>query len=188
MFDDASTTAPNRDSVTFPRFYVKAVENAFRSQEAGRPIFDEKEYIHITIAGQKSEVDRKVTEEDRQRFPREYAAFKANAAEVLNGTPLSEWPALTVTQIAEFNALNIRTVEALANIDDVAIGKIGTGGRTIRDRAKAWLEQANGGAPLDKALADLSRAEADAAVKDATIKAQTAEIERLKALVVEKAQ
>jgi hypothetical protein len=186
-FDDAQT-APTRDNVTFARFYVKAVENPFEGNKQGRPIYDEKEYVEIIIAGQKSTVDRKVTADDKVRFAPAYAAFLTNREAVTTGTPLEEWPALSVSQIAEFRSLNIRTLEALASLDDAAIQRLGTGGRKICERAKARLEEADGGAPLDRALAALDSAAQDRVVDAKTIRDQAAEIERLKALVSEGGQ
>lgn len=188
MVFDETQPAPTRDSQTFARFYVRPVENPFESQKQARPIYDEKEYVEIIIAGQKSTVDRKVTPEDKVRFAESYAAFLVNKQQVTSGTPLEEWPALGVSQVAEFRALNIRTVEALANLDDAAIQRLGTGGRKISERAKAWLDQAGGSAPLDKALGDLDRANADRVVDAQTIRAQADEIERLKAVIAEGAK
>lgn len=178
---------PRKDAPTvFPRFHVKAIQNNYKTEREGRPIFDEVEYVEITVAGDtRTVIDERVKDEHRQRWPESYKRFREGQEQAQDGTPLEAWPALSTGQVAEYKALNIRTVEALAALDDGFLSRLGTGGRVIRDKAKAWLERAQGDAPLSKALADIEDIKAELAVKDKAIADQAAEIERLKNKLVE---
>lgn len=135
-----------------PRFYVRPVQNNFRSQAEGRPIFDERDYVEIIIPGAKDTVDRQVQEQDKDRWPEQYRRFKEDAEQATDGTPLEQWPAISVSQIAELKAKKIRTVEQLAGVSDGNLANLGLGARQLRDRALAYLEAAAGNAPLDAAL------------------------------------
>lgn len=136
-----------------PVFYVKPVQNNFRSQAEGRPIFEDREYVQVIVPGDtKSEVNREVQDRDKDRWPEQYRRFKEDAEQATDGTPLEQWPAVSVSQVAELKAKKIRTVEQLASVSDSALQNLGLGARQLRDRAKAWLEAAAGNAPLDAAL------------------------------------
>ena len=129
------------DNSTLPIFMRKAVQHNGKSEEAGRAIFEEREYVEIHIAGDnKSVICRKVEDRDKARWPTQYEAFKRNQEAPIEGTPLKEWPILTVSQIAELEAMNVRTVEALAELSDTGINNYGMGGRELVKQATAFLD------------------------------------------------
>lgn len=135
-------------------FSMDAEQDQAASLSAGRPIFRNVEKIEIHFPGNPlTVINRKVKEEDRQRWPVHYKAFKEQGKQIIEGTPLSAWPALNAAQIKEFNFLDIMTVEQLANLNDLAIQRVGMGARMWKDRAKAFLEAANDFASVDKLAA-----------------------------------
>lgn len=148
--------AENPDMGLGVRFYVKAVEHPRKSKEAGRPIFTNVEYVHIRFpADNKRELHAPahemhyVSHAHRQmtyaeRFPDVYRAFRDDEADLVHGTPLSELPALTEAQRAEYRAQKIQTVEQLANLPDPAIKRLGMGARVAVDAAQAYLKKADG--------------------------------------------
>lgn len=139
----------------FPRFYYEPFQNKAKSDEAGRPIFDKREMVEIHIAGDnKSVTVAKVTDTHRHRWPQQYEAFKREEEIPIDGTPINEWPALSVTQVAEMKALNIHTVEALADLRDAGIQRLGMGGRQLVAKAKAYIEAASGNAGTEKLAAE----------------------------------
>lgn len=162
-FDDASIqnfanqaryAADNKLYVTF---YVRAVMNNFQSSEQGRPIFDEKEYIRIIVPGDsKTTVDCPVTDEFRMRFAKQYDQFKRGMEQAVSGTPLEVWPQLTVGLVAELKAMNISTVEQLADLDDGRAQRI-MGHFELRRRARAFLDAAQGEAANNKMAAELEK-------------------------------
>jgi hypothetical protein len=180
---------PRKDAPTvFPRFHLEPRHNAHRSEKEGRAVYDDVEYVEITVAGDtRTVVDERVKPEHKERWPQAYKAFKEGRELAEDGTPLEAWPLLTPGQVMEFKALNIRTVDALAALDDGNLNKLGTGGRNIREKAKAFLETAAGFAPASKALAEVEDLKAQMAVMSETIKALVADNDRLKSKIVEAA-
>lgn len=149
---------------TVPRFHIKAVQNNFRTEQEGRPIFEDFEYVEIWIPGdQRSVVDRRVKPDDRARWPNHYAAFKAEKEYIGEGLPLAEWSAVTRSQVEEMKHFKIFTVEQLANLSDAQLqGSFAIGGTALREQARAYVATAAGQAPTAKLIAD-------GLAKDATI-------------------
>ena len=87
-------------------FYIEAVENPAKSREAGRPIFEEKEFVKVMIAGDpKNTLIAPANERGSggvtyaERFPEHYKLFKADRDQMAaSGTPLSEVPWLTAAK------------------------------------------------------------------------------------------
>jgi hypothetical protein len=125
-----------------PRFYMREVPDPKESEIAGRPKFKLVPYVEIIIPGSKLDrPDRKVTEADKQRWPAAWAKFQMRQEETLGeGTPIEAWPYLNRAQVAEMKALGILTVEALANLGDSGLAKIGMGARELQQRARQFLK------------------------------------------------
>lgn len=152
---DFSTSGNDRDTA-IPRFFLQPVQNQFLSDKEGRPIFEDKEYIEIRVPGdRKTEWIGSVKEEHRQRFPRHYAAFKLQQEVPLDGTPISEWAAVTRSQTEELAFAHIKTIEQLAALSDDGLAKsVSMGGFTLREKAQRYLEQAKGNAPMEALAAE----------------------------------
>lgn len=143
------------NSREFVQFSEEAIQNPAKSEAAGRPIFDAVEMVSISFPGNNlTEIVRKVTDEDRERWPKQYEAFKRNGGTVVDGTALEAWTALSKAQVREFQAMNIFTIEALAAVPDNAVQRMGMGGHMWRERAKAFLEAAEDNAAVDKVVAE----------------------------------
>lgn len=82
-----------------------------------------------------------VTDEHKERWPKEYEAFKMGAELALNGTPLEEWAILNKAMVLELKSMHILTIEDVANLSDLAVQRIGRGGYSLRERAQAFLDQ-----------------------------------------------
>lgn len=137
-----STPASAGDGL-IAEFFPKAVQNNHQSAIEGRPIFQTFPFVRILIAGDKSSIiERKATDADKARFRPQWQAFESGQAPVESGTPIEQWPILTVSQVAEFRAMHIRTVEHLATLSDGNIAKLGPGGRELVSKAKAFIAQA----------------------------------------------
>ena len=146
----------SREFVTFSE---EAIQSPGKSEQAGRPIYDMVEMVSIRFPGNNlTEIVRKVTPEDKERWAPQYAAFKkGGGGTVVDGTPLEAWTALNKAQVREFQAMNIFSVEQLSAVDDYFCQRIGMGGRMWRDRAKMWLEAAADNARIDAVAAELLR-------------------------------
>ena len=179
-FNFSAEQRPHRALVTF---YLDKMINNFRSEQEGHPVYDDKEMIRIITPGDtKSVIEAVVKDEHRRQYAREYEAFKAGMAIPAEGTPLEEWPPMTPATVANLKAINIHTVEQLAEVHDGILPNLGLGGRTLRDKAKNWLENAAGGAVVSRLQAENERLKEEQGVQANTIKDLTAAVARLQAL------
>ena len=123
-----------------PHFYMRAVRNPARSEERGRPVFDEIAYVRVLVPGDRnSVVDRRVSDADRARWPDRWAAFEARR-ERPTGTPIEHWPYLTVAGVAELKALEVLTVEQIADADEALRQRIGENAAALAARARQFLQ------------------------------------------------
>ena len=131
------------DEQLLVRFFLKSRKNEEETLVQGRPIFKEAEYMEIRIPGSRSiQVSRPATPNDKLRFPRHYAAFKARVEMPEEGTPLAEWPQISRSMAEELSFLNIKTVEQLGSCSDTYITQL-QGGYSLRTRAQEWLKSSD---------------------------------------------
>lgn len=148
------------DSNLYVEFTMESVHQPFESEKQGRPIYKDVPYIRILTPGDKTKViHRPIRPEDTERFPRQYQAFKNQEVQVSEGTPITEWPPLTKGEAMEFKALNIHTVEQLANLPDSALNWLG--GLQRRAQAQAYIAASKDGAIVSKMNAELKRRDDD---------------------------
>ena len=141
------------ENTIFPRFYTEAVPNNFKSEKQGFPVFENRDFIEIHIAGDsKNIVVREVRESDKTRFPTQWAQYKANQEQVPEGFPLEQWPQLNAAQVATLKAMKIRTVETLAELPDSSLQNIGMGARELQKKARDFLSGQNSVAAVKKEL------------------------------------
>ena len=148
--------AHNPDAALAVRFYSRAVQNNFETSKQGRPIFQDVDYIEITTPGnQLNIIDTPVREQHKMRFPLQWAAYQnAHSGDQREiGTPLKQWPLLTLAQAEELRGIKFFTVEGIANASDLQINNIGMIGgmapQALRERAKAYLQAAAGTANVE---------------------------------------
>lgn len=127
-------------------FWVNAIKNEFETAQQGRPIFNDVEYITIITPGQRDNMVTEVTDVYRNRFRRQYENFKARKDQDVTGTPLSELPWMSASQVAEFNALHVKTVEQLVSLPDAVAMKF-MGFHDFKRRAERFLDAAKDAAP-----------------------------------------
>lgn len=137
------TNLGQQDGSNHPRFFVDQVQDMVASENQGRPIFREEERVEIIMPGNPhTRPVARVSNEHRERWPKEYEAFKAGMEMSPEGTPLEEWPILKRSQVMELKALGFKTVEHVSNMDDLAIQRIGMGGRRLKELAEGFLDDA----------------------------------------------
>jgi hypothetical protein len=155
------------DSKLFVEFTMEAIHQEFESEKQGRPIFKDVPHIRIHFPGDRTkQIFRPVKMEgsaqmpgDPERFPRLWGQFIAKAEQVQTGTPVEEWPPLTKSQAMEFKAMHIHTVEQLAGIADNNLTWLGA--REMREKARSWLANADGGKEVVRLQAELEKRDAD---------------------------
>lgn len=125
------------------------------SKEAGRDVYKDVEFVKIAIPGDRhSLVFQPATDVHRRRFPRAYQAFKDREHTPMQGTPLEQWPVVSRSIVLNLKALHVHTVEALAEVHDGNIDRLGSSGRELREKAKAWLAEAQTGAETVRLAAE----------------------------------
>ena len=162
--------AVDDSSALLVKFFIRPRLDEAASAEADRPIYREVEYVDIRIPGSPDNRVRPATPRDKARFPKHYAAFKNRVSqEMLEGTPLAEWPQITRSQVEELAFFGVKTVEQLAGMSDANAQQSRAGFVGLKTKAKEWLDKMHSVETLESELAN----------RDATIATLT---ERLEAL------
>jgi hypothetical protein len=158
-------------------FFKNAVLHGFQSEQQKRAIYIDQDWIRITVAGQdKDIVERKVREDDKERFAVEWAKYEAGQAQARIGTPLEMWPRMTPGMVATLKAINILTVEDMATLSDTGVQRVGMEGYKLRTEAQSFLNSA----AQASAVMEVERLQA-------TVDTQAQQIAELTALVKEAA-
>ena len=179
------------------QFYKKSVKQDIASDEAGRPIFKEFDFVRIMIPGDNlTEIDTYAQESHKQRFPRQWAHYQNQVAnhEDIIGTPLDQWPQITRSQADELRGLKFHTVESIADCSDQQLQRIGMvagmSPHNFRIKAKAFLNLANDSAEVAQREAELQALKAEndkiKAETDAKLAAMQEQMSALLAAVAEK--
>lgn len=130
---------PNKDTAV-PLFRVEGVLNKSATKLNGDvPVYEQVEYVKILIPGSKDEVDRPVEKRDIERWPAQYAKFKAGQEQVPDGLPLSEFSTASEVERAMMRGAGIRTVEQMAEYPDGSLSRIGIGATRLKQKAQAFL-------------------------------------------------
>jgi len=185
------------DSRLAVQFYKKSMKQEDASNEAGRPIFKEFDFVRIMIPGDNlTEIDTYAQESHKQRFPRQWAHYQNQVAgqEDIVGTPLDQWPQVTRSQAEELRGLKFYTVEAIADCSDQQLQRIGMvagmSPHNFRLKAKAFLNLANDSAEVAQREQELQALrEENAKIKvetDAKLSKMQEQMEALLAAVAEK--
>lgn len=157
-------------------FYKKPLPNEFKTAQEGRPIFDEVDMVKIYVAGDNlSVIDTLAREDHKQRFPLQWAQFmnKTGNDPHLSGTPLSQWPLVSQSQVEELKGLKFFTVEQVASASDQQISRIGMlagmSPHAFRDRAINFLKVAKDESDANKQEEELAKLrEENARIKQET--------------------
>lgn len=171
---------------TIISFEDRAVQNQYKSEQEGRPIFESRVYIRKIPPGDKLvEVHRPATKRDFLQYPQQYEAYQKKSASPIHGTPLEAWSQLATNQVFELKAMNIFTVEQLAELPD-GYGQKFMGFQSFKQKAISFLKASKGQAEFEKAQAELAARDAEIARlkanEDATAKLMASLQERLEAL------
>lgn len=159
------------DEQLLVKFLYEAKEDQAASEEAGRPIFKDVEYVNIQVPGSRDFIQRPVRQADIDRFPRHYQMFKAREEQpTIEGTLLSEWPGVTRSMVEELKFFNVHTVEQLANMADVHTQNF-KGVVMLKQKAQAYLDSAEGNAAAQQ-LADQKKENEELRAMIAELKAR----------------
>jgi hypothetical protein len=137
----------NSDSRLNVRFESKPVKNEFQSEKEGRPIFEDRDFIIISVPGDSTLTSiAEVRDDHKARFPLHWAHYQNMHGDdpKLVGTPIKEWPLVTSAMAEELKALKFHTVESLATASDAQLQsfgmRVGMSGTALRSRAQSFLK------------------------------------------------
>jgi hypothetical protein len=182
------------DASVIPVFREHAERNEAKSAAAGRPIFDDVDIVELRYPGRRDysvhpatafshwTVDPLTGEQIKvtyaERFQRQYQQFKSRNTQTKSGTPLDYATFLTEGMRASLKALNVYTIEMLAAVDGADLKNLGPGGRDMKNRAMAYLEDSDQRSGDTKMIAELEALRArNAAMEE--------DLQKLKAVVGE---
>jgi hypothetical protein len=173
----------NADSRLAVKFYKRAVKLEHETNEAGRPIYKDYDFVRIMVAGDNlTEIDTYAQESHKQRFPRQWLQYQASqdSSSEIHGTPIEQWPLISQSQAQELRAIKFLTVESIANASDLQLQRIGMiagmSPHSFRDKAKTFLNLAEETAEASKRAEEINQLKQELAQKEmetAKIKAET---------------
>lgn len=142
----------------FPTFYDKRVENKRKSEKEGYPVFDEPRlYVKIMVPNSVDVVDRPASQADIQRFPKSYEAYKTGSEPPESGYPVEQWAQVSADDVAILKAVNIKTVEQLADVPDSGLHRLGPGAHGLKNRAVKFLKDRSTNEELHARIEELER-------------------------------
>jgi len=155
------------------RFYTEPVEQTAQSAEQGRPVFKDMDFVGITNPGSRDEVvllaEKKAKQDEYVAWA--YRKWKATQEQVVDGTPVETVPFLSKAVVMELKAINIHTLETLAQAPEQAMQRM-MGLRDLRKKAEAYLAAAKDSAIVTKMQHELNQRDQELA----TLKAQMAQM------------
>lgn len=192
----------------YVRFELGTAEDRNASIEQGRYIARDVERVIIMAAGSKDTVEHDAIpwlagiEERARKYPPEYNpewaayfraaynAWKEGQEAPVNGTSIRAWALLSPAQVQNLTSCRVLTIEDLAAANEEVLRQIGMGGRDLKNKAIAHLEQATGSgvlvsrlAAMEAKLADLEQANRD---KDEVITKLTNELDQGKVAKIDR--
>lgn len=170
-------------------FELRPFEDRAQTVASGHPVFVDRVVATLSPVGSNGkfahemEVTENILADWRVKQPallRAYEAFVAGQEAPVEGTDLRNWPGVTPAQLKTLNSMGVRSVEDLATLSEEGISRGGMGMRTLQQKAKAYMESAEGNKVAEANAALTARVEAlEAALaeKNERIQEMDAELE-----------
>jgi hypothetical protein len=155
------------DAVLAVRFYRKAIDHEYKSEQEGRPVSQMVDFVRIEIPGNMlSVIDTIASPEHRKRFPVQWAQYQNERTDnpdggEVQGTLLRDWSILTPAQAVELRHFRFYTVEQVAAASDGQIQQVGmlTGMSpfAFREKAQAFLKSSKDSSVVMAQAAEIAR-------------------------------
>jgi len=174
-------TTRDPDDALVPVFENYPQEDPVKSAAEGRKIFNDQEIVRVRFPGSDAVyvfpalakasgwLTDPMTGEQTQityaeKFRKQYLQFKERATQTKSGTILDHVPFLTEAKRSELKALNIYTLEALAEIDGQPLKNLGMFGRDLKNKAIEYIAETKQGAPNLQLMEQLEQLKARNAI------------------------
>jgi hypothetical protein len=160
--------APRPMPVTFE---LRAEEDRAATIAAGRAVMVDVEYATFMADGGRLKVEKRVrdfTPEARQLYGPALEAWRKGLEPPVDGTPIRGWTGCTPAQAQNLIHLGIMSVEDLRDGPEATLQRFGPGGVALRQKAKLYLEAADGPGKLAEQMTALQLRldDLEAAVKE----------------------
>lgn len=159
------------DRPPFVKFEIRTEEDRQATIEAGHYVGNDVIFAIVTPTGSRDQVERKVEDwlanlaegVKQERIPAEwlyaytkaFENFKESRETPTFGAPIKDWPSASPAQIKTLLDINVTTVEELAVANEETVGRIGMGGRALKQKAIIWLEEAQNQGQSAEKIAEL---------------------------------
>jgi hypothetical protein len=161
-------------------FYTKPIHNPAKSRQAGSPIYEDCVYVKIHPPGERLNiVDRPSREQDRQRWPVQWAQFQQNQQQIPEGTPIDLLYPDHPSVGAMLKAHGVYTIEMCAELSGPAIEEIGMGAQRYCNDAQKYLKVASKGVAASQLRAELDDRDRKIASLEHTVQMLHEEIKRV---------
>ena len=158
-------------------FHRDAVQNNFKSGKEGRPVYDEFDFVRIMTPGDtRTVINRKASDQDKQKYPKAWEIYARGLEEVTEGTPLTQWNGISRSQVKELQHVNVRTVEQFASVSDANIQRLGPGYPQLQKRAQQFLDASQGEAKATEAARENEQLKEKMALMQEQIDAMKAQL------------
>lgn len=180
------------------RFEIRTIEDKAASRASGHYVGKDIDYVIITAPYSDGKEDVHMRTSDwfesfkqevgSGRMPQEWAddyiarykKWKIGQELPEDGIPIKGWGVISPAQQETLIQCGIRTVESLAQLNEVGARAFGMGAYDLKNKAMAWMSQLQDKGAITQEVAALKR---DLAVKDGQISTLTRQIEQLSAVV-----
>lgn len=137
----AQNRTPDKNYV---KFYKDKKRMNKLSDEAGRDIYEDRDFVLILTPGQnKTEVRREATDLDKKNYPSQWQQYCQNKEQMMIGTPLDMVPGIGPSRLAALKMVNIFTAEQMAELPEVRFHDVGMDARKLQQTCKAFIDKQN---------------------------------------------
>lgn len=163
-------------SISKGHYVSKDVDFAVITRPGSRDSLDEEAVVWLAKLRERSKTNQ-VPPNWFEAFSAAYKAWKDGEEVPTDGTPIKGWPVLSPAAQKELIHVGIRTVEDLAQMPENELTVLGTGALSMKQKAIAWLQAAEGSGKIAEQMAALT-----AKIGDLTtlVQTQAAELDRLR--------
>lgn len=174
------------DSRFLVEFYTREIEDEKQTKIHGRRMLASKAYCRKRAMGDPRTVwDAPVSDEDKMRWPQQWAAYERGEHDMVFGTPLDSWPLLSREARLLMKNWGFKTVDQVAEVTDATLlGMEPSLGRTVaqvREHAKKFIEDQQSGESERRLAGELEKRDNEMGAMKNTIAQLSATIERMNA-------
>lgn len=144
------------DDKAFVWFAREAKLIPAQSEEGGRQVYENRDYVYVQQPGDMHPVKREFRNGDDRRWPKAWEAYQAGLKPVADGTPISILFPSQPSTSKNLESVGIFTIEQLGATPDSSLGNLPFGS-DLKLRAQKYLEAVKGSEGFNKLEAQLDR-------------------------------